>query len=233
MENFTAKELIWTLSLSVVSYFGSYDGALLSSYYNDEKYVTAEDIEDTVLCGFYKSDKLPVKRKDVFLEKKMETNKYTSFHEIMSIVTNPRSQKILAVNREWMNVFLSEQVNSKQLSRNEKKRWAFMNSYAMNWTKDTYYAYNLANAIAFCRIAYFEDIISKQEVLRYLQRISMLVKHNFSSYDDFGKKAMFAYTYDYLTIDTKKDNSWNRYSKHRLSHGVYGMWDKIPWGGVQ
>lgn len=224
----TTQYMKWVISLGAISYLGLY-----TTQFMDVQDINNLDnhLERLVQGVPVSKTKLFEKRVDIFYQDRMLKKNRMSLMNRLNTLLKPDSEEIQIVNEVWMNEMLNESKIDKKTPRKEKEYKEYLKQNSSFWSRDAYYAYNLANAVSLLQVSYNRQQINHKTFVDYLNRIGQIVEHDFENYYDFGKKAALAYGYDHYRIQRYEKVKNHYYDSDRLSYGVYKFWKNIPWAG--
>lgn len=100
------------------------------------------------------------------------------------------------------------------------------------WKNNSFYAYQLANAITLTRWAGIIEVFTRAEVLKILDEIGDLILANYPSYEVFGRNAMLSHEIIKEKPEFKEIRRGVRTEEVKMEIVYHGFWSQIGWGGM-
>lgn len=232
------KKLLWVMGLGAVSLLGCHlDAPLIDEY---KKCISPYERETCPSLYPYTKDfkgkeKVLKSRIDEFLKVfTPNPSGYVLRYIIRQLMDREHSDSI-QFNADMLE-FIALESSGKCYADVKGKEYEtygeHLGSYASEWDRNAFYAFNLANAISLSRIAGYLDMLTFNEVKDLLMEIGRNVEECFSSYHEFGNHVAYVTDIVRHSPHFKKRGSMSSViPKNQLEYASYGVWAHIPWMG--
>ena len=236
---YNEKELIWISALGAISVFGPcIDLAQFDVIHSVLNNKTA--FSEPMLKQCTNNKDIIQKRINVILEfYHIDYNaldyKKTSFLNHVYYLLDRNNKQLLSFNSNLYILLkqseseLKVMIKSKGLSN--KSYLESIKNYSMVLGRNSYYAYNISNAISLLRIAWYLNVIDNKTYIDNILDISRVVKRNFVSYYDFGAQVVAVQDIMSKHPENKQKSFYRLINENQLPHVMYRLWEYIPWMG--
>ncbi|MCT4662192.1 MAG: DUF1266 domain-containing protein [Tissierellales bacterium] len=233
------KKILWVSSLTAVSAVREVLDSKLE--YNYAKLVTKEieyndELFWNTICPKRKS--LAGNQKasiDYFAMRFLSKHERVQYINAVSKLKKSKSSVGDILNEDFFNmVSMSPETlekKRKDIDRSAYKKLVYR--FRFFWKNNSFYAYQLANAIVLTRWAGIIEVFTRAEVLKILDEIGDLILANYPSYEVFGMNATMSH--ELIRENPEIGNLVNGFSVEFINLEIiyHTLWSHIEWGGIQ
>lgn len=236
---YNEKELIWVSALGAISVFGP---CLDVAQFDDISAVLSNNVEfsESMLKKYGTNSDVINKRKTIILEflgiehYSIDHSKEKFLNHVFYLLDRD-NKDLLSFNSDFYILIKQSESDFRAMVKAKgvfKRAYLeAMKNYSMVIGRNSYYAYNIANAISLLRIAWYLNVINNDTYVKFIMEISRVVKKNFVSYYDYGSQVVAVQDILSKHPDAKDKDFYRLINEDQLAHVMYGLWAHIPWMG--
>lgn len=220
------------MSLASVSLMGPYLDEMLFSKYKEIQvkdeafiksaiFVTDNDASDDLKQFANRAAKYFIKNESAY-----------AYGHVINDLLRRNHLNALKVNRDMLNCIQVESEYESIPDPLEEEYSKTLKQYKYFWNRNSYYAFNLANAVALLRIGGMKGFFSSDYIEEKLLEIADIVESNYSDYESFGLHVtMTTHLLKILSDDLSKYPLKCFLDNDYLWMSTECIWKFIPWTG--